>query len=60
MIVHADAPPVITKDKIINKPVATEKIDLPSNKSTELQTYLLLQIIWVEKVGARPEGGILK
>lgn len=34
MIVHADAPPVITKDKIINKPVATEKIDLPSNKST--------------------------
>lgn len=30
----ADAPPVITDDKNINKPVATEKIDLPSNKST--------------------------
>lgn len=34
MVAHADARPVITKDKNINKPVATEKMDLPSNKST--------------------------
>ncbi|MDQ6764273.1 MAG: energy transducer TonB [Bacteroidota bacterium] len=34
MVVPADAPPVITDEKNINKPVATKKIELPSNKLT--------------------------
>ncbi len=39
MVVPADAPPAITEDKNINKPLATEKIEFPSNKSVGISDF---------------------